>query len=327
MTCISSILLASSVFVASVFCAVRGQDFLTNGLLAYYPFNGNADDASANGNHANANGTPLAPDRFGLPDNAYRFDGAANFITIPQDSIFASEDFTVSLWFNATVFPDMRVHYNEAEALISKGRNYFELHLGSPPFSDKGIRFLPRQDNGVSWAFDALSPNYRTNQWYHVVATWEGANHLAHMFLNGRELVIKDASGPADTLDNALPARLGTRYNGPGAVDPIIPGNGGVPFKGMLDDVRIYSRALSASEVEQLYLIEAPPQLNIKKAVYLDGNNLKLGTNYQLQVSSDLKTWTNHGSPFISTNANWRSVDYWDVDDWTELYFRLQAAP
>jgi hypothetical protein len=64
--------------------------------------------------------------------------------------------------------------------------------------------------------------------------------------------------------------------------------------------------------------------LHIKKAVYLTADNVKVGTNYQVQVSADLNTWTNHGGPFTATNSTWRSTSYWDVENWNALFFRLQ---
>lgn len=64
--------------------------------------------------------------------------------------------------------------------------------------------------------------------------------------------------------------------------------------------------------------------LNIRKAVYLDTSNLAVGTNYQLQVSSDLLNWTNQGADFNATNSYWRSANYWDVDNWEQLFFRLK---
>jgi hypothetical protein len=49
-----------------------------------------------------------------------------------------------------------------------------------------------------------------------------------------------------------------------------------------------------------------------------------LGTNYLLQVSGDLNNWTNHGSAFTATNASMIYPQYWDVDNWDKLFFRLQ---
>ena len=55
-------------------------------------------------------------------------------------------------------------------------------------------------------------------------------------------------------------------------------------------------------------------------------SNLTLGTNYQLQVSSDMSGWTNQGAAFSATNTNMTYPQYWDVDNW-EAFFRLQLAP
>ena len=67
------------------------------------------------------------------------------------------------------------------------------------------------------------------------------------------------------------------------------------------------------------------PRLKIKKAVYPDSDSLTAGLLYQLQVSADMNTWTNHGASFTATNSIWRSTDHWDVDDWNKLFFRLQS--
>ena len=56
------------------------QSFLTNGLVAYYPFNGNANDASGNGNNGIVNGATLASDRFGRANQAYSFNGTNNYV-------------------------------------------------------------------------------------------------------------------------------------------------------------------------------------------------------------------------------------------------------
>jgi N-acetylneuraminic acid mutarotase len=68
------------------------------------------------------------------------------------------------------------------------------------------------------------------------------------------------------------------------------------------------------------------PQLlrvNLVKAVKPSFSNLSVGTNYQMQISKDLTTWTNYGSPFTATNASMVCPDYFDVENWEQLYFRL----
>src|SRR5580704_12112208 len=80
---------------------LHAQSFLTNGLVAYYPFNGNANDASGNGNNGMVFGATLATDRFGNANSAYYFDGISAYITVPLSNTVFSGDFTASIWFNA----------------------------------------------------------------------------------------------------------------------------------------------------------------------------------------------------------------------------------
>ncbi len=75
----------------------------------------------------------------------------------------------------------------------------------------------------------------------------------------------------------------------------------------------------------QLY--QLGPLVNLIKAVKPSFSNLTLTTNYQLQVSADLNTWTNQGSPFTATNTSMVYPQYWDVDNWNQLFFRLQVTP
>ena len=69
------------------------------------------------------------------------------------------------------------------------------------------------------------------------------------------------------------------------------------------------------------------PIVNLIKAVKPSFSNLTPTTNYQLQVSADLSNWTNQGSPFTATNTSMVYPQYWDVDNWNQLFFRLQVAP
>jgi hypothetical protein len=69
------------------------------------------------------------------------------------------------------------------------------------------------------------------------------------------------------------------------------------------------------------------PQVQLLKAVKPMFTGLAIGTNYQLQVSSDLSTWTNQGSPFTATCSTMTYPQYWDVDNWGQLFFRVQVSP
>ncbi|CAB1056199.1 Chitin binding protein, partial [Olavius sp. associated proteobacterium Delta 1] len=71
---------------------------LSQGLVAYYPFNGNANDESGNGNHGVVYGAMAAEDRFGTLDSAYEFDGVSSYIEIADNTALriSGTDFTLS---------------------------------------------------------------------------------------------------------------------------------------------------------------------------------------------------------------------------------------
>ena len=76
-----------------------------------------------------------------------------------------------------------------------------------------------------------------------------------------------------------------------------------------------------------VYALNLGPQIGLLKAVKPSFSYLAVGTNYQLQVSGDLNTWTNQGSAFTATNSSMVYPQYFDVANWSQLFFRLQLAP
>ncbi len=76
-----------------------------------------------------------------------------------------------------------------------------------------------------------------------------------------------------------------------------------------------------------VYALNLGPQIGLLKAVKPSFSYLAVGTNYQLQVSGDLNTWTNQGSAFTATNSSMVYPQYFDVANWNQLFFRLQLSP
>jgi len=73
-------------------------DVVKDGLVACYPFNGNANDASGNGNNGTVNSATLTTDRFGYTDSAYQFNGKDSFILVPDATILNPATQTISVW-------------------------------------------------------------------------------------------------------------------------------------------------------------------------------------------------------------------------------------
>jgi hypothetical protein len=93
-------LIKASLVIISVLGAVSGysQSSFTNGLVAYYPFNGNANDATGNGNNGTVVGATLATDRFGNPNSAYSFDGASDYISFTTLPTTQTDGVTLTAW-------------------------------------------------------------------------------------------------------------------------------------------------------------------------------------------------------------------------------------
>jgi multidrug transporter EmrE-like cation transporter len=93
-----------------------------------------------------------------------------------------------------------------------------------------------------------------------------------------------------------------------------------------MNDIRVYNHALSGTEVQQLYQIEGAPKvnlLNLTNVVTVSFANLVVGMDYQLQVSTDLNSWTNFGAAFTATDSFMIYTNKWNVSDWNQLFFRL----
>lgn len=284
----------------------HAQSWLTSGLVAYFPFSGNANDASGNANHGTINNVTLAPTGLGRMNQvAVLTGGYDQWIEVPHSASLNTATVCISLWFN-----NNRSDNSDVRFLCGKAYGQLEIHIGGQPANTlSGVRFIP----GNGSLLDTTSGT-TAQEWTHLVCIAGPGSDGGKIYLNGQPASIS-VSGNASASIGFSNDRFALGMRG---------GNSGWPhFDGRIDNVRIYNRALSASEVTQLYAIESAPPLAIRKAVYLDSASLVVGKIYQLQVSDDLNTWTNRGPSFTATNTYWRDADYFDVDDWNRLFFRL----
>lgn len=282
----------------------HAQTFLTNGLVAFYPFNGNANDASGNGNNASVQGTYqfLTNGTLHLIGDGALFYSGGGYVALPNYGNLNS-GFTISIWVaNET---------DHGNGIYAEYYVWFDNNAGNYVAISQHD-FLVQSNNAYS-DFPLTIANY--TPWKHLVLVYSPTNCAA--YLNGTMI------GSTNITLNPFPmvnAAIGHHWwNAPGDA------NSSSRMTMDVKNFRIYNRALSASQVSQLYLIESPLTLNVRKAVYLDSPNLLVGTNYQVQVSSDLANWTNFGAAFTATNSYWRTTNYWDVDNWNQLFFRLQT--
>src|SRR5256886_9986174 len=82
---------------------------LDNGLIAWYPFTGNANDASTNGNNGTVMGAQLTTDRNGVPNQAYLFNGTTDYINVGQ-GVKPTFPLTITAWIYPFFFSSRRRH-------------------------------------------------------------------------------------------------------------------------------------------------------------------------------------------------------------------------
>jgi hypothetical protein len=217
------------------------------GLIAYYPFNGSADDESWNRNDGTVIGPTLTTDRFGNSDSAYSFDGVNDYIRANADNLPTAER-TVSLWFFANN-NDRMVHLGYGGS-GPPGTSWF---MGMNAWGQSIIYMSSHYNNNTIKYFYPQPP---VGSWYHfVVSTDETGTKL---YINGEE----KATNGVFVTNTIVPDRdlsIGVCVN-PYGIAPYVDSNVGY-FDGIIDDIRIYNRALSGAEIQSLY-IEGADQLD-----------------------------------------------------------------
>ncbi len=209
-----------------------------NGLVAEYLFNGDASDSSGSGNHGQlgtASGTDasdpaLTTDRFGNTSSAYNFDGLDDYIQSDWTSISISS-FTISVWINTSEIANSNFRY------FSDFRSYYYLAVQNGKVVGPGHWDFPN-----AWEESTMSVN--DGVWHHVILVYDESTRKAKLYINNTfqwELL----SSVSRTF-NATLYDIGERNR------DLTPGTD-KSFYGKIDDVRIYNRALSASEIQALY--------------------------------------------------------------------------
>ncbi len=246
------------------------QSFLTDGLVAYYPFSGNANDASGNGNNGTVIGAKLATDRFGTANGTYMFNGTSDYINIPSSAVmkFGSQ-ITVSAWIYSSLKPPI-AEGGTPICIITKG--YDVEGADDWDFSINGDQEMPHISNNNGWTYWFSASVVKPNVWQHVVFTYSGASMIT--YLNSVKTGQQNATGNMTTSDGSVRIGAYAPINGVGSKKY---------FLGRIDDVRVYNRALSDSEVINLYAYEKDSPPNISQQP--QSQSINAGGNVTLSVS------------------------------------------
>jgi hypothetical protein len=238
----TKITLFVAVFAVALFgvgCASTEPAFVSDGLVAYYPFNGDATDASGNGNDGLVKGATLTEDRHGETGVAYAFPDDTGTIAASMPEALGRENaFTASLWFKINSDRDDMWLLSFGVESVDKSV-HISINDGSPSGIGFGFWSWFNTGNGMNTGY---KPKLR--EWSQLVVTFD--NKEMHGFVNGKSVGVKSIN------DNATLPPIGSL-----TIGSLIPSSR-ESFHGSIDDVRIYNRALSAAEVKALYDLDKP---------------------------------------------------------------------
>jgi hypothetical protein len=233
---------------------------LTNGLLLHLPFDGNYNDVSGNGNNGQPEGSPVfIPGKIGsgaIHVNTAVAGGVYNYVSVPNSAAFDySGDFSVSFWQRHTGLPnDMPMVGTALGSTYSLGWVFTddlgmqELTLGDNNSVVKGF------DPNTAYGLPAPnSPVVNDGNWHHVAMTLNRELGFLTLYVDGSQIGIATVASLGDELlGNVTSGNAITIGQDPSGS---YKGTGQATFEYDIDDLAVWSRPLSLSEVQAVYTI------------------------------------------------------------------------
>jgi hypothetical protein len=256
----------------------------TDGLVGWWPFNGNANDVSGNGNNGTVNGATLTSDRFANNNKAFSFNGTSDFISINHNEALNLPGNNNSFSFSAWINPNQT---NQQELnILSKG-------AGGGLNSNDAYIFSVYNQNKIGLQLANFSNAYWTysnnpisfNQWNHVVVVYDIILNSASFFINGLFAGEQQYSFNPSSNNDAQFLFFGKQG-----------WNCNCNFMdGVIDDIAIWNRALTPDEITALYTTSSTNNETANTSANVPG-----AISYQA-VARDAQ-----GAPLADTNVQVR---------------------
>ena len=226
------------------------------GLVAFYPFNDSFENTTSTEiDPAENHGTTFAKDRFGNDNSSAYFDGNKSYLEIPDNDAFSiptTGALTISVWVSPEV-----LNFQKAEAggyvhWMGKGVPHQHEWVFRMYNKDLSQEQENRPNRMSAYAFNLegglgsgsyVQEQVQENEWIHFVARYDVETNKITLFKNGTQKDqdnLYDATYGVQVQNGTAPLRLGTRSQWS-------------YFQGRIDDLRIYNRALSDSEILELF--------------------------------------------------------------------------
>jgi hypothetical protein len=226
----------------------------TNGLMLFFNFTTNTtpvEDLSGNNNTGTVSGATWTAS--GMTNGAYSYDGSDDRITVADsETIDPSDEITISAWIKMN-------SDNPGKSILGKHiddstRGYF----AQINYYTTSLNFYVSVNNTHQGVLSTYVMT--TGVWHMVTGTYDGSH--VRVYIDGSE---KDSTELSGTMDNnSEPLSVGC-LSANGATQDF--------FDGLIDEVRVYNRALSADEIKGLYYYYSPSSQPTNTVRFSNGVN------------------------------------------------------
>lgn len=208
---------------------------LDRGLISYYPFDENTNDVVGDNNGKNY-GASLEDGRCG--DMAYSFNGYLDYIDCGNNKSLNGNwgGMSISVWVRPDEISELQLATIMAKWAFNPEKDHFGIWLNSSYKVIMAVSAPGTMENGV---FSKSSLSY--DNWHHIVGTWR-KNGEVRIYIDGKLDRIGKQTGRYINVRSTESLKLGRQLKGRSR-----------PYKGWMDEVRIYKRALYDKEVQVLY--------------------------------------------------------------------------
>ncbi len=214
---------------------------INQGMIAWYPFNGNTSDLSGNNRNLTSVNTAFANDKDGRSSSSLYFNGSSAYCYGVADTGFSPNEITISAWVKSegiqksnartlTVGPDNKINGNYTF--------WFEQGLQS-------LGFISAEPvTNTASIYNYSTGTYTADSWCHIAVTFSNSTKELKFFINGVLDKKHSNSGSLTGFTSSRNISVGvTGY--PTSLNSY--------FKGWMDDLRLYNRALTDNEISSLY--------------------------------------------------------------------------
>jgi gliding motility-associated-like protein len=210
---------------------------LTQGLVAHYPFSGNANDVSGNNINGAVNNVTITTDRNGTANSAYHFNGTNSYIQLPFSNLYnfkPQDSFSISVW----VLPEPGQTWI-AQALVVKAPLHSDFTLSQWNYGSYMFDYKAMGGYAYNHILNSTTTLTFNPCWYNLITTYK--NGVWKLYVNGI-LESSDFSQTKFILQDGT-SRIALGKKGESFGDW---------YKGKMDDVRLYNRVLNQDEVNAI---------------------------------------------------------------------------